>query len=282
MAGKSKVDDLRKKVTVDEIQHTVEEASSSKKPTDGVKTLAKKTHLEPLEVRKELQKPLTKHDVDRTLGIYDDLQKSDAYRRWDKSYHKLEKNNGNHDPDTIDKMRMMRDSVEGADAYRDVYLEFGRLVKKRGGYRAYMGSLVRMSGVAAAAEQIAKDHGNADPASDEVAGFVLHDRPAIKKEFQKTLHQARKMASRHAGQGTRNLGDMSALMMLQQPGTVAMARMPEKSFKRWKSFSVARRKKILALPKEAQTTFPAFLGIAVTGKGLIMTSELSAVKEAAK
>lgn len=255
-------------------------ASSEKSSSDGAEPSKDKEMLTPARARAALETPLTQKDADLVLGIYDDLRKTGAYKQWNESLDGLKNAGKKKDQNTLESMKAMRDTMKGFDAYRDLFEEYDRLVKKRGGYDAYLASLVRLSGAAAAAKQIAKDHKKEDPSTAAVAGLVLKERPAIKAEFAKTVEEAQKIARKEAGKKTL---PVSAMMLLQKPGTIAMSRMPEKSFQNWKSFSVAERKRIIEMPQTALKDFPGMLiGMTWTGEPLIVSSELETLRAAPK
>lgn len=253
--------------------------SGSAGKSDGTAKPSKdKENLTPAKVRAALKKPLTQKDVDRVFGVYEGLRKTDAYDQWHESLDGLKKAGNNKDKGTLETMKAMRDSMKGFDAYRDLFEEYERLVKKSGGYDAYLASLVRMSGAAAAAKQIARDHKKKEPSTTEVAKLILEDRPEIKKEFDKTVAEAKKIAKKDATK--QREGSVSMMMLLQQPGTIAIGRMPKKSFDNWKSFPAKQRKEIIELPKTAPQEFPGMLiGITWSGEPLIVSSELETFKE---
>lgn len=231
-----------------------------------------KTELTPAKVRAAIQRPLTQKDVDRVFGIYEGLRKTDAYKQWNASLDSMKNAGKEKDKGTLERMKMMRNGMKGFDAYQELFKEYDRLVKKAGGYDEYLASLVRMSGPAAAAKQIAKDHKKDKPESDEVAALILKELPEVKKEFQKTAAEAKKIAAKNDGKQAFN---PAALMMLQQPGTIAMGRMPKKSFETWKKFSEKQRKEIIDLPKNSAKDFPGMLiGVTWSGEPLIISSEL--------
>ncbi len=280
-AGSDFARELKQDLPVDVPVPTAEqpEEPGSPKKADQPKPSKDKETLTPAKVRAALEKPLTQKDVDRVFGVYEGLRQTDAYKQWHESLDSMKKAGEKKDKGTIDRMKAMRDSMKGFDAYRDLFEEYDRLVKKSGGYEAYLASLVRMSGAAAAAKQIAKDHKNENPASAEVAKLILKERPEIKKEFDKTVEEAEKIAKKEAKK--EEAMPISLMMLLQQPGTIAIGRMPEESFENWKSFSEKERAQIIELPKTAPKEFPGMLiGITWSGEPLIVSSEMQTIQDA--
>ncbi len=256
------------------------DGKAAAKRGDTAEPSKEKTEMSPAKVRAALAEPLTPADVDRVFAVYDGLKKTNAYERWHESLDGMKKVGRSDGAGAIEQMARIRDGMKGFDAYKELFTEYDRLVKKAGGFEPYLASLTRIAGAAAAAKQIAKEHKLGEPASDKVADKILSERAAIKKAYEETSKEAADIAKKNAdGKGM----NPAFLAMMQQPGTIAMGRMPEKSFEAWKKFAEEQRKRVIELPQTSAKDFPGMiLGVTWSGEPLIISSEFETLNPSGK
>lgn len=265
-------------VSMDEAQRIIEAAEEATPSSSGAGASDEARTLEPKEVRAALAKPLTKTDVKAYRGLIEELRASEPYRRWGKETESLkaiaDKTKGGGEASTVDGLRAIRGATKSMEAGADLMKTFDALVRGDGGYLVYMERVVRVSGVTAAAQQVASQMKEKDAASDAVAARLLKERPEVRAELEKN----RKEFKRLKAKGDAQAG--MAMLAMQQPGTVALARMPEASFKLWKALPQSTRRELLELQKPKADDLPMlFIGAPVHRQALIVTAEMQAPGE---
>jgi hypothetical protein len=202
-----------------------------------------------------------------------------------------EEQRNNEGASVADKLRAVGASAKLMTAMSNVTQAFDEHIREFGGYEKYYGRLLRIGGVAAAAETIAKTSKKfEDPNSDAVAEQILAQRPEVAEQYKKNVKEAREaIAKANEAQKSGNaapgagMGAMAALgTIFQGPGTIALARMPEKSFETWAGLSPEVRKRVresLRPKKEFGGWFGLF---SVNPASLLVTAsmaEFQALKE---
>ncbi len=214
---------------------------------------AKDDALDHEKVRAYLREPFTKKDVREHQAFVDQWHEHPAYKNWVEQYEKMKEVSEENDESVSGKLRAAGQASKWIRSARDVMEAFDEYVRDNGGYEEYYARLVRIGGVITASDTMTKSNKKLDDAnSDAVAKQMLTERPEIAREYAKNMKEAKKAAKRAKeakAEGKKpSPGDQAALAgmmgMFQGPGTVALARMPEKSFKTWQSLSEAERKQL--------------------------------------
>jgi|GEM_PF-5351725 len=204
--------------------------------------------LSPEKVRSYLAQPLTPKDINEHQKFMRDWAKDPAqieYIKQTKNIEKLTKDSKDKEGSVANSLKVVNASAKAMTAMQEVTEAFDKYVRKNGGYEKYYGRLLRIGGVVAAAQTV-KDANKKfkDPDSDAVAKQMLKERPEVAKEYRKNFDEAKKAIAKAKQSGAKdsNAGLGALMAMGQGPGTVALARMPEKSFKTWDALSVTHRK----------------------------------------
>ncbi|QDG49758.1 hypothetical protein FIV42_03100 [Persicimonas caeni] len=241
------------------------------------------------KIRAYINEPLTKKDIREHHEFVEEWKSDPAYKNWVEQFEKMKELNKKKDESVTGNLKAIGQSAKWMNAAKTVMEAFDKKVREEeGGYEKYYGRLMRIGGVVAASDTITKSNRKLkDANSDAVAKRMLEERPEIAKQYKKNLAEAKKAVAeaekrKKAGQEP-NPGDMAALgglmTIMQGPGTVALARMPEGSFETWKKLSPEERKKLRESLTDSIAPGPYFGLFAVNPAGLIMTAYMAELDE---
>jgi hypothetical protein len=253
----------------------------------------KEEALDPKKIRDYVQQPLTKKDIKEHHAFTKEWQDSPAYKNWVVQFEKMKELDKNKDDSVAGGLKAVGQSAKWVNSVRDVMEAFDTQVRDSGGYEKYYGRMLRIGGVVAASDTIAKSQksktidGLSGASSDAVAAQMIKERPEIAKQYKKNIAEAKKAMEevekrKKAGKEPRP-GDMAAFSglatIMQGPGTIALARMPEKSFQTWKSLSPKEREKLRESLSGTIAPGHWFGLFAVNPAGLLMTSYMAEMNE---
>ncbi|MBA2663862.1 MAG: hypothetical protein H0U74_16355 [Bradymonadaceae bacterium] len=238
--------------------------------------------LDAAKIRAYLDKPLTKADIQAFHKSAEAWQKNPAYIKWEKQNEALKSLNTKNDESVAGKLRAAREVGKTYTAMHELAAAFDEHLKKQGGYEKHYANTIRIAGVVAATETMAKQHKLKDKHADEAIKLVLKEQPAIAKEYKETIAEAQKTAAANKND-PNNPAAMQALMAISAsgPGGVAMARMPAQSFRTWESLSAVERKQA-----ETNLSFAmgasSWLGEAINPSMLLPMAMMSELQEFSK
>lgn len=191
------------------------------------------------KIRSYLEKPLSKDDLEKHLKFVSDWETNPVRKKFKGRMKGLDKLNGD-EKSVANQLKVANASTKMATAAMDLAEAYNKHILKHGGYEAYSGRIVRIGGVIAASNRIKSTHKKLkDADSDAVSKQMLTERAEVASEYKKLMKEAKKSA---AGNSKAGLGALA--MMGRTPGTIALARMPQASFKIWDRLPVKQRKKI--------------------------------------
>lgn len=245
--------------------------------------------LEWTQVRAYIQQPLTKKDIDDYFKFKAKWEKDPAFRDWSAQTRKLkdlgEASNSRKKDSLADQLKTVSATAKWASDANRMVAAFDEFIRKEGGYEKYYSRQVRVGALIAAADTAAQHtEGAGDPDSAAVAKQMLKERPEIARQYQDSIKEAKaaqKKAKKAANPEEANVG---ALMMmaslLQSPGTVALARMPEQSFKTWAALSDKERKALRESTRSSDDEFGGwYIYFAANPSLLLMTMVTAEMEE---
>lgn len=248
----------------------------------------KEEALDPKKIRAYVQEPLTQSDIDAHFAFVEEWQKNPAYKNWVEQYKKMQEIDKKDDDSVTGQLKAVGQSVKWVNAAEKVMKAFDKQVRDEGGYEQYYGRMIRIGGVVAASQTIAKTNKKLDdPNSDAVASQMLQERPEIAEQYKKNMKEAKKAIAeaekaKKAGKkpDPSSMAAMGGLMtVFQGPGTIALARMPDKSFQTWKGLAPAKRKRLRESLNDAIAPGPWFGLFAVNPAGLLMSTYMAEMNE---
>ncbi len=214
--------------------------SGSKSSRKDSKNADSKTNaLEPAKIRAYLDKPLTKADIDAFHKSADAWKKNKTFVEYEKNIEEMTVLEKKKEKSTVEQMRLVRNVSKMATWLPKLTTEFDEHLKKHGGAEEHFSRVLRISGVIAATDKMAKQHKIEDKNSDEAIKMVLKEQPEIAAEYQEGVKEAKAAAAR----GEEATMEAYVAISSGGPGALAMSRMPAASFKTWQSLSPAARKK---------------------------------------
>lgn len=225
-------------------------SASKGEPVDAEEAArnAQEAALEMSRVRAYIQDPLTRKDVDDYFKFKAKWEKDPAFRDWKAQSKKLkdlgEASNSNKKESLAKQLKTAGAVAKWATDGNRMVAAYDKFIQKEGGYEKYYSRQVRIGGVVAAAEAVAKSNeGDNDPNSAAVARQMLKERPEIAKQYKEGVKEAKAAQKKAANSDEAGSGAfMMMASLMQSPGTVALARMPEQSFKTWAALSDKQRK----------------------------------------
>lgn len=297
--------DFAKETGLSDIVELVEEAEEGSGGSGGpagafggdgasnaeIKAQARKRKEEALDgtkIREYVKKPLTQKDIDEHHEFVEEWKADPAYKNWVEQFEKMKELNKQKDDSVAGGLKAIGQSAKWMNAANKVMEAFDKKVREDGGYAEYYGRLIRIGGVVTASETITKANKKLDdPDSDAVAEQMIKERPEIAKQYKKNLAEAKKAVEeaekrKKAGKQPRP-GDMAAfgglMTIMQGPGTVALARMPEESFETWQELSSKDRKRLRESLDGSIAPGPYFGLFAVQPAHLIMAAYMAELEE---
>ncbi len=196
--------------------------------------------IDPKLLAEEATKPLTKEDVDNYLQMMKALEDSEAMEQVNSGFESLKKQGSKTESkDVLEQMRSAKGAIDTYSGASEVFKEFDRQVVERGGYNAYYGRLMRISGAIAAAEA----NKSGEIWSDASAAKTLAAQPAARKEFEAAFAKLEKAWSEK--DAAKNQDAQVGISTLMAPDKIALARFPKTSFEYWKSLGADRRKELV-------------------------------------
>jgi hypothetical protein len=252
----------------------------------------KEEALDPKKIRSYIGEPLTKKDIREHHAFTKEWKDNAAYKNWIVQFEKMKELDNKEDDSIAGGLKAVGQSAKWVNAARDVMEAFDKHVRESGGYETYYGRMIRVGGVTAASDTIAKSKKKSnkklrDPNSDAVASRMIEERPEIAKQYAKNIAEAKKAIAeaekrKKAGKEPK-AGGMAALAglgtIMQGPGTVALARMPEASFKTWNELSPKERTKLRESLSGSIAPGHWFGMFTVNPAGLIMTTYAAEMQE---
>lgn len=240
-----------------------------------------KEALSPEKIRAYLAQPLTPKDINAHQKFMRGWAKDPAqieYIKQSKAVEKLTQDSKGKEGSVAQSLKAVNASAKAMKSMQQVTEAFDKYIRKNGGYEEYYGRLLRIGGVVAAAQTV-KDANKKfkDPDSDAVAKQMLKERPEVAKEYRKNFEEAKQAIAKARKSGAKNSNaGMGALMAMGQgPGTVALARMPEKSFKTWEALSVSQRKALRESLAQKDGFGGWFSLFAVNPAGLLVSATIA-------
>ncbi|AWV89412.1 hypothetical protein [Bradymonas sediminis] len=206
--------------------------------------------ISPEKIRSYMKTPLTKKDIREQQKFLSEWEKNPVQQEYVKSLEnveKLKKEQEGKEGSITGNLRNVNAGAKILNSMNKVTTAFDEHIRKSGGYEKYYSRVIRIGGVVAASQTVVGANKKLkDPDSDAVAKQMLKERPEIANEYRKNFEDAKKEIAQAKKSGTESAGaGAAALMSLAQgPGTVALARMPEQSFKTWAALSTKERKAV--------------------------------------
>jgi hypothetical protein len=260
----------------------------SKKRIEQQARKRKEEALDPKKIRAYVDAPLTKKDIREHHAFNKKWENSSAHKNWVVQFEKMKELDKEKDDSVAGGLKAVGQSAKWLNSVHDVMEAFDKQVRDSGGYEKYYGRMMRIGGVVAASDTITKANKKLkDPDSDAVAKRMIKERPEIAKQYKKNFAEAKKAIAeaekrKKAGKEPKR-GDMAAFAgmatIMQGPGTVALARMPEASFETWKKLSAKERKKLRDSLTASIAPGHWFGLFAVNPAGLLMTSYMAEMEE---
>jgi hypothetical protein len=190
--------------------------------------------------------PMTEKDVEATLQFVKAWRANAINQRFRQAWQDMQDLN-KKDDSTAGEMRKTRTITKAMAATDEIEEAFDALIAISGGPERHYARTTRVGAVVAAAEQIAKTAKAGDPQSDRVAELMLEQRGDIAKEFRLAIEEWREAKKR----GDDNAPIVTALV--QGPGAVALALMPEASFQAWRKLTEVQRQELRLVVNESVT-----------------------------
>jgi hypothetical protein len=240
------------------------------------------------KLRTYIREPLTMSDVDAYQEFVEEWRDNKAYKNWEKQWKALQDRSKDKDKDSmVGQLKTANQTAKTMQAVQQVWKAYDEHVREHGGYEEHYGRMTRIGGLMAAADAVAKEHKIDDANSDKVAAQMLEQRPEVAEQYEKNVKDAREAAAKARESGNKDAQQMAAMQgimtLASNPGAVAMARMPEKSFETWDKLSPSERKELRESMKTAIAPGPYF-GMAFGGNpgSLLVAAYMSELKEITK
>lgn len=248
-------------------------------------TKARKDALSQENLLAYIREPLTMGDVKAYEAFMKTWRADPDYQRWEEQWKAMRnREKSKEDKDSmVGQLKAVRETTKTMSAMRAVWKAYDEHVREHGGYEAHLGRLTRIGGVAAAADRVARQEKTKDANADAVAEAMLRERPGVVAEYEKNIAEARAQAAEaEQGDPAQQGAFLGLVSLAQDPGTLALARMPEESFETWEKLGESRRAKLRDYMKGGLASGSYFTALAGNPAVLLVGAYMAEIQDIVK